>query len=62
MTEKTITQHNTYEYLTVRQLIHLLLDTENLDWEVYIKDKDGNRMHGASIMAKEGQGLGALFG
>lgn len=62
MKEKRIVENNEYDYLTVRLLIKTLVSVENLDWEVYIQDKDGNRLHGVSIMAKENKRLGVLFG
>lgn len=60
--EKKITEHNVYDYLTVRQFIKILLDVKDLDSEIYFKGKDGNRLHDVSIFTKEGAGIGCLFG
>jgi len=49
------------EKVTVRELIHMLLDYPN-DWEVIIRSKGGNRLSGATINVKEPEGLACLFG
>jgi hypothetical protein len=50
----------TEKTLTVRELIHLLLNSP-MDAEVIIRDKDYNQLHEVSIYIRE-TGLAALFG
>jgi len=56
------TKVRTVDNISARELIKLLLDLEDLDMEVFIKNKKGKRLHGVTIVAKKGQGIGALFG
>jgi hypothetical protein len=48
--------------ISARELIKILLDLDDLDMEIIIKDKEGNRVHGVSIVTIENHRLGALFG
>jgi len=52
----------TNQIITVRDLIIELLDSD-LNYEVFIKDKDGKRLHNVSVCTKENKRvLSCLFG
>jgi hypothetical protein len=62
--EEKVIEHNEFDYLSVRQLIALLLQAEDIDMEICFQDKEGKRLHGVSIVAKKVQRnkIGVLFG